>query len=607
MKRSRVKRKERLHHGGILHLLCAAMALVLGVLFSVEWVFLALYRTNVEESLQMLSQTWADEVYNEMNRMWYQLNLISGTFSRSEAMRAYLHADVGDRQAAQSLRSSVYMTLLASSNIDAVIVTDFGEVELFAYGEQNARAIHSARRALENGLIVKNPVHLQEGTGSDALLYCINCTDTLENGSMLYTIIVYNIDEVYSRFAEIADEGSEINLVLLDGNGIPLLEVTALEGEARRAAEEALREGGVPEGTRFFQSRTLSLLRWRLTTFVREETLRSRMGVIGQFAGIVAGSALVIWMIFFAFLYKQITAPIHQILEFMQRQSTAAEAEVLVMNTRNELGQIADGLNEMLRIQRNMAQENIRDKERIYEAELARKRSEIAVLTHQINPHFLYNTLDCMYGMALARGMDDLGEIISSMAHIFRYAARSSAYVSVSEEIESIRRYMSIVRIRHAGRIDVEYALAEETLPLRIPRMILQPIVENAVTHGMEMVRRNTTVRLRTWLQESDLYISVSDDGTGIEAGRLAQLQCGLASAQSELEDQREHIGMVNIHRRLRLLYGPEYGLTLESQEDRGTTVTLRLRADGSMIPGEGRSLPGDGERRTEHVSSNSD
>ena len=132
MKRSRVKRKERLHHGGILHLLCAAMALVLGVLFSVEWVFLALYRTNVEESLQMLSQTWADEVYNEMNRMWYQLNLISGTFSRSEAMRAYLHADVGDRQAAQSLRSSVYMTLLASSNIDAVIVTDFGEVELFA-------------------------------------------------------------------------------------------------------------------------------------------------------------------------------------------------------------------------------------------------------------------------------------------------------------------------------------------------------------------------------------------------------------------------------------------------------------------------------------------
>ena len=64
---------------------------------------------------------------------------------------------------------------------------------------------------------------------------------------------------------------------------------------------------------------------------------------------------------------------------------------------------------------------------------------------------------------------------------------------------------------------------------------------------------------------------------------------------------------MVNIHRRLRLLYGPEYGLTLESQEDRGTTVTLRLRADGSMIPGEGRSLPGDGERRTEHVSSNSD
>ena len=73
MKRSRVKRKERLHHGGILHLLCTAMALVLGVLFSVEWVFLALYRTNVEESLQMLSQTWADKVYNEMNRMWYQL------------------------------------------------------------------------------------------------------------------------------------------------------------------------------------------------------------------------------------------------------------------------------------------------------------------------------------------------------------------------------------------------------------------------------------------------------------------------------------------------------------------------------------------------------
>src|SRR5699024_8105395 len=161
-------------------------------------------------------------------------------------------------------------------------------------------------------------------------------------------------------------------------------------------------------------------------------------------------------------------------------------------------------------------------------------QSEIAALTHQINPHFLYNTLDCMRGMAFAGRMEDLEETISSLAYLFRYATQAGGYVRVEEEIGSIRRYMNIIRIRCGGRIDTCYAVDEDVSGLQMPKMTLQPIVENAVLHGLEKVNRRGTLRISARREADMLQLEVADDGSGMDAVALNRLREALAQANAD-------------------------------------------------------------------------
>ncbi len=571
--------QRRVKRGGIQRLLLIVMLLVFISLLAVERIFLLYYHESIKESARTLTNTRADELFDDINEMWYQLNLISATFSRSDAMRAYVRSTNDDTQMMQVLRSAVYMTQLAASNIDSIIVTDFADVELFAYGEMDRQVLKSAERAMQNGLVVKNPVHMQLGTGSAARMYCINRTDARTDGTFLYTIIVYNIDSLRQKLEAVTGEDYGTNLLLLDGNGIPLIESVTLEGRERAQAMSDLRAGETPVDTLFLQKRGFSLMRWQLIAFVQEEALLRRMAMAVRFAYVMGISVFLLLSVFFFVLRKQVNEPIGQILDFMRSQTRDFPQATLELKTKNELDQIAQGLNAMLKRQREMVRENLESKERLYETELSQKQSEIAALTNQINPHFLYNTLDCMHGMALAGGMSDLEEIISSMAYIFRYATRSSAYVRVEEEIESIVRYMNIVRIRHGGRIGACYEIDRETLGLLIPKMILQPIVENAVSHGLETVNRPGALRIHVWREADGLYLTVRDDGKGMDRETLDCLRAGLILDRADTADRSTHIGLTNIHRRIRLLHGPSCGVTVESELGQGTTVTLRLQA----------------------------
>ena len=571
--------RRRVGRGGIQRLLLIVMLLVFITLLAVERIFLLYYHESIRESGRVMTNARADELFEDINNMWYQLNLISATFSRSDAMRAYVSSSNDDAQMMQVLRSAVYMTQLAASNIDSIMVTDFETVELFAYGEMDRQVLESAKRAMQNGLVVKNPVHMQLGMGTTARMYCINRSDEREDGTCLYTIIVYNIDSLRKKLEAVTDGDYGTNLLLLDGGGIPLIESMTLTGQARAQAMADLRAGDMPDDTLYLQKRGFSLMRWQLIAFVQEEALQRRMTMVMRFAYLIGISVFLLLSVSFFILRKQVNEPIEQILDFMRRQTQDSPEETLELKTKNELDQIAQGLNAMLKRQRQMIQENLQNKERLYETELSQKQSEIAALTNQINPHFLYNTLDCMHGMALAGGMDDLEEIIASMAYIFRYATRSSAYVRVGEEIMSIARYMNIVRIRHGGRIAAVYEVDQNTLDLEIPKMILQPIVENAVSHGLETVNRQGSLCIRAWRDGGDLFMTVSDDGCGMDEDTLNHLRAGLIIAQEDTAERSSHIGLTNIHRRIRLLHGPACGVTVESQLDQGTTVTLRLQA----------------------------
>ena len=229
----------------------------------------------------------------------------------------------------------------------------------------------------------------------------------------------------------------------------------------------------------------------------------------------------------------------------------------------------------------------------MYELEMNNRQTEIAFLRSQINPHFLYNTLTTICGMAASNMNDQIINVTSALSQIFRYSIRGGDMVSLSEELDIIRSYVMIQSCRFEDRFSVEYQIQENTLNCQIPKMIIQPLVENAIVHGLEPSLKPGRLIISTSLdtKKNLLTISVMDTGVGMSAQKLQQLKTLLKesmqnksnNAQTNIQafDAKAHdsIGIFNVNSRIVLYYGEQYALKLDSWEGFGTNMQICIPA----------------------------
>lgn len=528
------------------------------------------------ESTNSLVRAVADKAYVDINKIWYELNVISATLSRSTAIETYLLTQGKDEKAYQTLSAYVNLTKLAANYVDSIIITDFQSTLLFAFGSVDHMVVGNAKRAIDNGLKIKNPVHMQFIEGNNRLAYCINNTEKINPEVDLYTIIIYNLD-FFRGIIENAKNEFRVNMALVDSNNEIIIGYSNSDETSDDNSDVKHQKKLLEIDDDLLQLRNLSLMRWRLMVSPSMTDLSERIVILEQFAMVMNILVLSILFGFFVLFSRHINNPIRQILEFMEHQEQNNSKGHLKLMNRSEITSIADGLNNMLEKQRSIMSDNLRSKDRLYKIELAKKQSDIASLTHQISPHFLYNTLDCMRGMAVSYGAFELENIISDIAYIFRYATKARHFVLISDELDCIARYMSIVRIRHNGNILVEFDVQESVKSYFIPKMLLQPIVENAVLHGFETITREGILKIKISESGEFLYISVMDNGEGLAEPKLAELSAELKCCLGENYEQLEHIGLVNIHQRIKLLYGDACGLTIDSQKGVGTNITIKI------------------------------
>jgi len=214
---------------------------------------------------------------------------------------------------------------------------------------------------------------------------------------------------------------------------------------------------------------------------------------------------------------------------------------------------------------------------------LRQKQAEYLALQNQINPHFLYNALEAIRADALLADCGDIAETTEALATFFRYTISNvQEYVTFSDELDNAENYFTIQRCRFGDKISMELELEdEELLEARMPKLILQPLVENAVSHGLEGKLGPGTVRIIIERSDQTLFLRVRDDGIGIPDERVEQLNeqfaedTGVANGQ-----QRGGIALRNVNSRIRLMFGENYGLRLFSAAGIGTEccVTLPLR-----------------------------
>lgn len=288
----------------------------------------------------------------------------------------------------------------------------------------------------------------------------------------------------------------------------------------------------------------------------------------GTIAMIVLSAVLVALVIVTAISYS-ITAPIRELSNAM-KQVEAENFDIEIRSKRrDEIGRLIISFNYMVGKIRQLIYE-------VYQKKLEQKNAEIRALQAQINPHFLYNTLDSINWMLIERDEQDISDVVISLGEILRYAIGGESHVvPLRDEMRYIESYLCIQKNRLEERLNYRWEVDEDALDFSVPRLILQPIVENAVIHGIEPLKEGGTITVKAWMEGETLILQITDNGKGMTREELAELK-----KKIDGKNDTGSIGMRNIRRRIELTYGEKKAIEIRSNQDGGTAVTLRMTED---------------------------
>jgi two-component system sensor histidine kinase YesM len=204
------------------------------------------------------------------------------------------------------------------------------------------------------------------------------------------------------------------------------------------------------------------------------------------------------------------------------------------------------------------------------------KRAEIKMIQAQINPHFLYNTLNVIHSIAELNRFSDISLIAKSLSSMYRYNIKSKEDVTIQNELEQLENYINIQKIRFPGKFTVVYDIAEELHSLKILKFLLQPIVENSFYHGLEPRGGKGTVEISILKRGFVLYLRIKDNGVGISEEKVIELnQIFDTPFQENSMDPRMNFGLYSVHARIKNVYGDHYSIKVSSKLHVGTSIEM--------------------------------
>ncbi len=287
---------------------------------------------------------------------------------------------------------------------------------------------------------------------------------------------------------------------------------------------------------------------------------------------ILCFACAVLLILYMAFSIRM-SEPTRRLKEAMEQVEQGNLDVRVTLNTKDEMTYVAEGFNKMV--------ERLTDYiNQMYVAQICQKDAELNALKMQIQPHYLYNSLDVIRMTALDQGDYKTAELLESLAKQLRYVMGSQAdRVLLKEEMDSIREYFVLMKARYEDRISLMIYMADEDGMLVIPKLLLQPIVENAIRHGLRDKRGRGAVAIRVERKPTELEIVVMDDGVGMSEEKVRQVEYTLENHQIGVIEANEvvSLGMKNVFDRIKLNCGLEYGFMVQSALGMGTIVTFTL------------------------------
>jgi two-component system sensor histidine kinase YesM len=295
----------------------------------------------------------------------------------------------------------------------------------------------------------------------------------------------------------------------------------------------------------------------------------------------MGGIYLVIFVVSECFLALLIYASILHPIANIHAQTMAVRVEnghiINPVKGKNELSALAQGINDMVERTNQLGHEMSQAKLSLMQAEVTQLRARNMFLQAQINPHFLYNMLECICGMSSEENAPRTREMAMLLARLYRYCVDKNTG-TLEEELECVRTYAQIIGLRYDEAYEIETSVPEDFLALNVPRMILEPVVENAIQHGFVRGRKEKGhIMIGASFEDALLTIRVIDNGCGMDEELLASLNEKMKQP-GDMESRHSSIGFFNVNSRIKLRYGPESGLILANNPAGGLCVTIAIR-----------------------------
>lgn len=296
--------------------------------------------------------------------------------------------------------------------------------------------------------------------------------------------------------------------------------------------------------------------------------------------------AIAVLLVVTYFLSRTVTQPVKQLMTGMEEMGRGNYGVAVSIRANDEMRLLSDRFNRMSAQIDNLVNQ-------VYREEMLRRDAEIQMLLQQINPHFLYNTLESINALTNKNDQRGVKQITSCMARLFRYSMEreGDGLAAIRQELRYTEDYVSIQQIRYGNRLRYEIQIEEKLQQNRILRFLLQPLVENCFSHGFRDAKTVMDITLSCRENTQGLLFVVWDNGAGMDAGRLryvrelldkaagGELEAGNSEPQKPESGRTDHrstpLGMRNVHARVRLKYGVPYGVEIESGPGEGTTVKL--------------------------------
>ena len=314
---------------------------------------------------------------------------------------------------------------------------------------------------------------------------------------------------------------------------------------------------------------TLSNTKWRICAFINIDKLIEIERTFLLTMVLVSCVVLAIGILFFSVVARTITTPMKQLELAMQKVEKADyfRMEEVEIDASREVEALTLRFNRMMRKIGELMDHVIAEQN-------AQRKSELKALQSQINPHFLYNTLDSIMWLIENNKNHEAAEMVVALARLFRIGiAGDSEVIPLRDEIEHVRNYLLIQNIRYTGSFDYEFSVDEAALDILTMRLILQPIVENCIYHGLKNKIDKGSILISARVEEGCLILSVSDNGYGMRQETIDRLYRSFKDGAVAAS-----VGLMNIYQRVMIYYGGDAGMTIESVLDEGTTVTIRQR-----------------------------